>query len=279
MITRISAALSVIVFAMLGQHVDAQNVIRDYVKEYPVHYQPSDPWVRGVVFRNHIGHGGLFYNCDQQECKRNNPHITWNTQPYQCFPRRPIRTTINQQVCEVKQRILWGGSGCFSCETPACAQGCNQCGTCQSCQHSGHSTPAYYDHADEGAYYMGNAPANQTQKQAAQNHPAHNQPVQGRPTLLDRLTSWSNSSSGPQTSGNSRPLSQYNQPIANHQVQVDYRQSRHQQSTNQHQQTGTIRVAENPSTQFQYYKGTEQQAETNDRVVRELPKRGMKVIR
>jgi hypothetical protein len=136
--------LAIISQTAFGQGI-VRDAVRDYVDDYPVHYQPQDPWTRGVIFRNHMGHGGLFYNCDQQECKRYSPYIVWKSQPYNCLPFQPVHTTISQQICEVKQRILWGGSGCFSCETPACAH--NSC-NCQSCLHGHQHTTSHI--ADAG---------------------------------------------------------------------------------------------------------------------------------
>ena len=260
MIIRNTAAISFFFIVLISQNANAQNLMRDYVKEYPVHYQPCDPWNRGAVFRNHIGHGGLFYNCDQEECKRSNPYITWNTQPYQCFPRRPIRTTINQQVCEVKQRILWGGSGCFSCETPACAQDCNQCGHCKSCQTCVNNVHAHHYHGQAYSSHLHNSA------------PAKQQP------LLDRLAFRQSDNQVAQAQNIAVPVSQYNQPIA-HQ-RLDYRQARLQQpASNADSRKNTVRIAQQPATHYQYDSGVEMQEKTQKNVLRELPKRGMKVIR
>ncbi len=91
----------------------AQNVHLDYFVNQPHQYSPDDPWCTGVAFRNHMGHGGLFYNCDHQEDKRFSPYIYWRTQRQDCHPKFPILSCINQQIGEVRRRVCWGRSAGF----------------------------------------------------------------------------------------------------------------------------------------------------------------------
>jgi hypothetical protein len=72
-------AATLISQAFFAGNCAGQNFFKDYVRDAPVRYQPTDPWDRGVIFRNQTNHGGLFYNCDQEECKRDSPYICWKS--------------------------------------------------------------------------------------------------------------------------------------------------------------------------------------------------------
>ncbi len=96
---------------LLSSPAFGQNLRLDYGRNAPPSFSPSDPWDRGAVFRNQIGHGGLFYNCDGEEDKRHSPYLNW------CGPT-PDRPCIENllsdwhcQIREVKQRVRWG-RGC-----------------------------------------------------------------------------------------------------------------------------------------------------------------------
>ena len=72
-----------------------RDFFRDYCKLVPRAYSPDDPWTMGKILRTEVGHGGFFYNCDSEECKRNSPYINWhhqNTDPFVC---RPILTDMS----------------------------------------------------------------------------------------------------------------------------------------------------------------------------------------
>lgn len=85
----------------------AQNLRLDYLRNVPRHYAPNDPWEVGVVLRNQMGHGGLFYNCDCEEEKRFSPYIDWNVQPRVCCPHGWCRTAHAQHQ-EIRQRVRVG---------------------------------------------------------------------------------------------------------------------------------------------------------------------------
>lgn len=114
---------------------EAQDrILRDYFRDYhvltPRAYSPEDPSLMGRILRIEVGHGGLFYNCDNEESKRCSPYIKWHQQNQDCCQHlRLIRFSIRQQLAEVKQRIRWGGCddcggkscGCCQCDSPAAA--------------------------------------------------------------------------------------------------------------------------------------------------------------
>ena len=104
-----------------AQHRPVRNTVRDYVKLVPRHFSPDDPWTMGKLLRTEVGFGGLFFNCDYEECKRNSPYITWNCQSSDCCRRHLVHDTVHQQLGEVKQRIRWGS--CATCAT-GCRGGC-----------------------------------------------------------------------------------------------------------------------------------------------------------
>lgn len=106
---------------ILGDHNDlaAQEVrktLNDYRRERVFQYQPSDPWTRSKLFQTHTKHYGLFYNCDNEECKRQSPHICWKEHFEKDFPTwMTWRQRIRHEVGQVRQRI-WDGS-CADCES------------------------------------------------------------------------------------------------------------------------------------------------------------------
>ncbi|HMO14323.1 MAG TPA: hypothetical protein PKD64_05365 [Pirellulaceae bacterium] len=107
----------------------AQNLRWDYFSG-PVHYQPTDPWVRGEIFRWHTGHNGWFYNCDHEESKRFSPVIEWKRQPWVCRSRCECLCDWIDQLERVKQRVRWGSEGCYGKhdrKPPLVEQGCSQC--------------------------------------------------------------------------------------------------------------------------------------------------------
>ncbi len=113
-------ALFLLLFACPGW-LAAQNVYLDYVKNQPHTYTPNDPWHVGEVFRNHMGHGGLFYNCDHQEDKRFSPFIYWQTRQTICLKPWPVVSCLSQQLAEVRQRVDWGRCGASSVSGPPAA--------------------------------------------------------------------------------------------------------------------------------------------------------------
>lgn len=88
----------------------AQMGIRQIADDYrqPTHYSPDDPWTRSAVYRNHVGHFGLFYNCDGEEAKRCSPYICWKSQDNRQCQRGPWSAFLFD-LALVQQRIRWGG--------------------------------------------------------------------------------------------------------------------------------------------------------------------------
>lgn len=77
-----------LVLAFLAEHAQAQNVVRDYVLDRHVDYQPDDHVNRGFIYRLQTGHAGLFKNCDGDLNKMYSPYINWNCRPGS--PPRPV---------------------------------------------------------------------------------------------------------------------------------------------------------------------------------------------
>ncbi len=105
----------------------------DYAQ--PTVYGPQDPWTKGSVYRTQTGHSGWFYNCDEEECKRNSPYICWKAQD-NTEHIRSYWSVLKADWSEVKQRIRAGtcmGPGCESLPTETCyAEGAMP--GCTSCQ-------------------------------------------------------------------------------------------------------------------------------------------------
>lgn len=105
--------LALLLFFLIGilfaREISAQNVVQDYIRNAPRQYSPDDPWSTGRVYRNHTGHGGLFYNCDCEEEKRYSPYIYWQSE--HCQQPETLKAKlcdIQWQLNEVRQRIRWG---------------------------------------------------------------------------------------------------------------------------------------------------------------------------
>ena len=125
------AVCLVITCNCFSTQAEAQNIRQDYLRNVPRTYSPDDPWTVGKVMRNQIGHGGFFYNCDREECKRYSPYIRWQTQPQVCRPKHPIRWDLRQQRCEIIGRIRDGA--CLGCNSAS--SGCQSCGGSGVCTH------------------------------------------------------------------------------------------------------------------------------------------------
>lgn len=125
--------------ATTTQGQEIRKTLRDYRWDHPFVYQPSDPFVRSKTFQRHTGHYGLFYNCDNEECKRYSPHICWKTHWENDFPNwmRPFER-LRHEWCQTKQRITDGAGMC------AGVRGC-QCQNCQMAE-SMHPTGCGCDH-------------------------------------------------------------------------------------------------------------------------------------
>ncbi len=107
--------------------VQAQTLRRDYVVDAPIQYRVSDPWDRGLVFRRHIGHAGFFYNCDNEQCKRQSPYICFKSEHRGC--RETCLNKWRRQIAEAKWRLDAGGCGC-----PNNYPGCDcEPGICLAC--------------------------------------------------------------------------------------------------------------------------------------------------
>jgi len=91
-----------------------QNVYHDYVTDRCAFYSPNDPWFRGMIFRTHTGHDGLFYNCDNEEAKRCSPWIRWRQRPCDdLLSCRRIHNEWRQTIENAHQRLRMG-----SCQDP-----------------------------------------------------------------------------------------------------------------------------------------------------------------
>jgi hypothetical protein len=94
--------------ALLAPSANGQEVIkalRDYRSNTPRNYTPTDPNERGRIFNMHTGHAGAFYNCDDEEAKRNSPYICWKGTYQKSTPHRGLWRGLKMDIAEVKQRI------------------------------------------------------------------------------------------------------------------------------------------------------------------------------
>ena len=96
-----------------------QNLYQDSHVNRTGHYSPSDPWVKGHVFRTHTGHDGLFYNCDGEEDKRCSPYIRWPQRP--CDDLLSLKRVHQERVQTIHNAINRVQMG-------SCREGCNTWG-------------------------------------------------------------------------------------------------------------------------------------------------------
>ncbi|MEM7785880.1 MAG: hypothetical protein AAF623_21205 [Planctomycetota bacterium] len=127
--SKLILCLTVLNMITLCSLADAQTERRKFLQDYrddrPFQYQPSDPFVRSKIFKTHIGHGGLFYNCDGEENKRCSPYICWKIHDeYDLPPRQPFFRMLRCEIDEIKQRIIDGAGPCYddSCGCDDCQQ-------------------------------------------------------------------------------------------------------------------------------------------------------------
>ncbi len=134
----ILAAQTLLVPSANGQEV--VKALRDYRSNTPRNYTPTDPNERGRIFNMHTGHGGAFYNCDDEEAKRNSPYICWKGTYQKSTRHRGLWRGLQMDISEVKQRIHDGGCGTCQgdCECSACSQPAQyHASDCHVCQNGG----------------------------------------------------------------------------------------------------------------------------------------------
>lgn len=126
-------ALTVASCLQFAAHSDcqAQEIIKHLGERHgkpKTNYRPDDPWKRGKVFNLQTGHAGLFYNCDNEECKRNSPYICWKEDYEKMFPTPLGLIGRIKRDCErVKQRVRDGAGAC------ARDRNCQECADTGSC--------------------------------------------------------------------------------------------------------------------------------------------------
>lgn len=150
---------------------NAQGPVRKLTRELqlqradypgPITYAPSDQDTRSKRLRMQTGHYGLFYNCDDEECKRLSPYICWNSQhtaDWYCGWKNAWRRDRN----DIIQRLFDG--------------------SCQDCEGNASAGPSIQT---APAYYGSNTPARQRltpsrrESQAQYHQPAQVQRVAGQ---------------------------------------------------------------------------------------------------
>ena len=104
-------------------------------------YAPDSPVRENKLFRYQTGHYGFAYNCDGEECKRNNPAICWRKADQCQLPERiGFLERIRREAAQVSRRIADGScnSGCEGCQQQnrkPVTQPCG-CGNCVANHHS-----------------------------------------------------------------------------------------------------------------------------------------------
>lgn len=133
------------VFTCNDVEAQVRQAYADYHGDRVFRYQPSDPWVRSRMFNLHTGNGGLFYNCDGEQSKRNSPYICWKPHFENDFPPfGGLWCHIKEDVEAVRQRILDGSCCDTGCNSNACNCQQSGCATCsQQPLQQTHQQPFY----------------------------------------------------------------------------------------------------------------------------------------
>lgn len=155
--------------------VSAQGPVRNSLQELrrqradypgPIAYSPNDQNERSKRLRLQTGHYGFFYNCDDEECKRNSPYICWNNQ-HRADWRNGWRNALRMDRRDVIQRILDG----------SCAD--EDCESCES-NSLGYAMPQYSDQR------RANATLHRQPSRVSQRQPSPRLPNINAPTLQRR---------------------------------------------------------------------------------------------
>ena len=119
-------------------------------------YAPDSPVRENKLFQYQTGHYGFAYNCDGEECKRNNPAIRWRKADQCQLPRRMgCLQRVRHEAAQVSRRILDGmcNSDCQVCQrqsSQSVTQSCG-CAACLTNQESSDSITGSTSLADTGA--------------------------------------------------------------------------------------------------------------------------------
>ncbi len=117
----VSVFTFVCLMGLVAPFAAAQGPIRNLTREMqlqradypgPIAYAPTDQDTRSKRLRMQTGHYGLFYNCDDEECKRNSPYICWNSQ-HKADWYGGWKNAWRKDRNDIVQRLLDGG--CADC--------------------------------------------------------------------------------------------------------------------------------------------------------------------
>ena len=105
----------------------SQNVYKDYVTDECAQYSPFDYQQRGLVYRVHTGHAGIFGNCDDDRQKMVSPYIDWH-----CRTRQPnlaiwFVRDLFADTFRKSQRVADGAGACLIGRCHHCQQSTADC--------------------------------------------------------------------------------------------------------------------------------------------------------
>lgn len=99
--------------SLLGSVGCSLGLRQDYIYDRDMVYSPDDPFVRGNVYKTHIGHDGHYYNCDDEEQKRYAPWIQWRQRP---CDSQSCRREINELFSSYDDAVCrWKMGSCQIC--------------------------------------------------------------------------------------------------------------------------------------------------------------------
>lgn len=111
----------------MAAQANGQTVFQDYVLDRYAQYSPFDHQQRGLIYRIHTGHAGIFGNCDDDRAKMVSPYIDW-------YCRRPDRNLTLHFARELvtdmfrkNQRLTDGAGACVFGRCQDCRQPSADC--------------------------------------------------------------------------------------------------------------------------------------------------------
>lgn len=126
LLARVSLAAALLLGCIAGPS-SAQNVYKDYVADRCSQYSPFDHQQRGLVYRMHTGHAGLFGNCDDDRQKMVSPYIDWHCRTPD---RRLGLRFVNEMFTDIfrkSQRFADGAGACVIDLCHSCRQEPGDC--------------------------------------------------------------------------------------------------------------------------------------------------------
>ena len=149
--------LTLITLAVCSSGLTAQNVYKDYNRDEYAQYSALDHQQRGLLYKIHTGHAGIFGDCDDDRQKMISPYIDWHCRKPDCFLGMRFVKEIMSDMFRKNQRLTDGAGACVYGFCEKCKGATGEC----QCDHqlATHQKPARYAHRSDSQRGTGLTPA------------------------------------------------------------------------------------------------------------------------